>query len=262
MITAKLNDVPIEITAKTTKAAVDNLKLKKNDCAYAAIFWWDPKEPPVTGSKMVTVFIQNNWVTIPLGNAALSTEPESEECVKMKDTPKLTDAVAKKYGYANVDAFLQVVNSSLNDFGKCPPESFIKQIESVREYEYGWKWHTFRYGPTCKAWICQMKEDSGSTPSDAQNDAWLHGYLSPGDYANEKSNALIIAEGSFDGPVLAGFCYTGTKDRPDPNMLFKGAPSYNQKDKDIFSVPVNIYRKTEKITEKIGRTTLENVRKK
>jgi hypothetical protein len=261
VITLKLDDAPIGIMVKTTIAAVDDLNLKKNDCAYADIFWWDPKEPPVSGGRMVTVFIQGTWVTIPLGDAAQLPEPGSEDCTKMKGTSPLTDAVAQKYGYANITEFLTVVHTSLNDFGGCPPGCFVKQIESVLEYEYGWKWYTFRYGDTCKARICQMKEDSGSTPSAAQNDAWLHGFLSHGDYATEKSNALVTAKGSLDGPVLAGFCYTGTKARPDPNMLFRGAPSYDQKDKDLFSVPVNLYRKTETTTETIGRITIENVRK-
>ncbi len=102
-----------------------------------------------------------------------------------------------------------------------------------------------------------MKENS--KPSDAQNEAWMHGYLTIGDYNDEKRDSLTTAEGIFDGPVLAGFCYTGTRDRPDPNMLFRGSPSYNRDDKDLFHVPVNIFKKKETTTEKIGRTTVESV---
>jgi hypothetical protein len=259
-VTMKLNEVPLEITVKTTKSAVDNLKLKENACTYAAIFWWDPKEPPDVGRKMATVFVQDNWVTIPLGNGAQIPEPDREECVKIVGTSTSIDVVAGKYGYSKGFKFLEVVQSSLNKFGRCPPGSFIKQIESVQEYEVGLKWHTFRYGPNCKGRICQMKENFNGKPSDAQNEAWLHGYLSSEDYEKEKSNGLTIAEDSFNGPVLAGFCYTGTNERPDSNMLFKGSPSYDKKDKDIFSVPVNIYIKKEKTTEKTGRTTVESVR--
>lgn len=263
VISLRLDGVPIMIAAKTTKAAVDNLNLKKNDLAYADIFWWDPKEPPVPGNRMVTVFVQGNWVTIPLGSAAHPPVPEGEECIHKKETSPLTDAVAKKFGYPDKIEFLDAVNVSLNTFGRCPPGSIVKQIESVREDEHGWKWHTFRYGTTCRARICQMKEDSGSVFSVPQIDAWMHGYLSPDDYANERSNALTTADGSLDGPVLAGFCYTGPKKKPDPGMLFMGAPSYDPKKTDIFSVPVNLYRKagTAAPAEKIGRITIENVTK-
>ncbi|MFA6225953.1 MAG: hypothetical protein WC620_07230 [Methanoregula sp.] len=41
---------------------------------------------------MVTVFIQGNWVTIPLGNAEQLPEPGSEECTKMKGTSPLANA--------------------------------------------------------------------------------------------------------------------------------------------------------------------------
>lgn len=263
VITLKVNGSPIEIKVKTTTAAVNNLKLKKNDCAYTDIFWWNPKEPPVSGGRMVTIFIQGNWVTIPLGDVAQLAEPDNEDCIKKKEMSPLTDAVAKKYGYANLTDFLEVVHASLNNFGQCPPGSFTKQIESIRENENGWMWYTFRNGNTCKARVCQMKMNLGGTFSVSQMEAWMHGYLSPDELAIERKNALITAEGSLDGPVLAGFCYTGPKAKPDPNLLFKGAPSYDQKDKDLFSVPVNIYKKPDKktATEKIGRITIENVRK-
>ncbi len=90
---------------KNNQSTVDNLKLKENDCAYAAIFWWNPKEPPYTGKRMVTVFVQNNWVTIPIGNVAPSLEPESDECVKIMDTSLSMNAIAKKYGYPELIVF-------------------------------------------------------------------------------------------------------------------------------------------------------------
>jgi hypothetical protein len=52
VITLKLNDVPIGITVRTSKVAVEDLNLKKNDCAYATFSG---------GTQKNLLFLEAGW---------------------------------------------------------------------------------------------------------------------------------------------------------------------------------------------------------
>jgi molybdopterin-binding protein len=189
-----------EITVSLPANAVSMMRLKKGWGAGVVIIVPISGIQYNSGQRLATIKVDKKWVTIPYGPLAPVGNP--------MDAGKLSgDDLAHLYGYENLDAFRQVT-SAVPGTG-CAPGSVLFQIETVLEHE---TWVSFPSGPNCEARINTMRDQQKNNKSN--DEAWLHRYLNPDEYNNARApNANNAFRDNV--PVLAGFSYDGSDQKPE-----------------------------------------------